>query len=162
MSAPFGNRSPDLPPPGPELSRGFSRSASRPDGQVFGGASTRWSYSRPGASRRQHWHGHGASDSCVCELPDIRLSTSRCECHGPDRSQRRSCFRATGVMCGNPSNRPANSAEKIAISGKSAFLNAAESRCSLGFVVTQRSSRFPARCPKKQRNNAVTCRRRTN
>jgi hypothetical protein len=29
-SAPLGNRSPDLPPPGPERSRGFSRSASRP------------------------------------------------------------------------------------------------------------------------------------
>ena len=98
MPAPFGNRSPDLPPPGPELSRGFSRSASRPCGQVVGGAITRWSYSRPGASRRQHWHWHGASDSCVWELPDIRLSMSRCECHGPDRSQRRSCFRAAGVL----------------------------------------------------------------
>lgn len=30
MPAPFGYRSPDLPPSGLELSRGFSRSASRP------------------------------------------------------------------------------------------------------------------------------------
>jgi hypothetical protein len=53
--APSGNRSPDLPLPGPELSRGFSRSVSRPQGQVLGDAITRWSNSRPGASRRLHW-----------------------------------------------------------------------------------------------------------
>lgn len=46
-------------------------------------------------------------------------------------------------------NRPANSAGKNAISGKSAFLSASESRCSLGFVVTQCSSLFPAHCQKK-------------
>ena len=106
MPAPFGNRSPDLPLPGPELSRGFSRSASHPQGQVFGGAITRWSYSRPKASRRQHWHWHGASESCVWELPDIRLSMSRCVCHGPDRGQRRSCFRAAVVADRNPPDRP--------------------------------------------------------
>jgi hypothetical protein len=44
--APSGNRSPDLLLPGLGLFRGFSRSASRPHGQVFGGASTSWSYSR--------------------------------------------------------------------------------------------------------------------
>lgn len=46
MPAPFGNRSPDLQPPGQELSRGFSRSASRPYGQVLGGAITILSLSR--------------------------------------------------------------------------------------------------------------------
>lgn len=161
MPAPFGYRSPDLPLPGLELSRGFSRSASRPDGQVFGGASTRWSYSRPKASRRQHWHWHLASDSCVRELPDIRLSTSRCECHGSDRSPRRSCL---SCWCCAPKSvkPPANSAGKNTISGKSAFLSAGEPRCSLGFAVTQCSSLFPAHCQKKRRKNATTCRRRTN
>jgi hypothetical protein len=105
MPAPFGSRSPDLQLPGPELSRGFSRSASRPQGQVFGGASTRWSYSRPRASRRLHWHWLMASDACVWELPDIRLSASLCVCHGPDRDQRRSCCRAAVVTLANPSVR---------------------------------------------------------
>lgn len=53
--APSGNRSPDLPLPGPELSRGFSRSVSRPHGQVLGDAITRWPYSHPKVSRRLHW-----------------------------------------------------------------------------------------------------------
>lgn len=112
MPAPCGYRSPDLPLPGLELSRGFSRSASRPIGQVVGGAITRWSFSRHGASRRLHWHWHWASDTCVWELPDIRLSTSRCKCHGSDRSLRRSCFRAARVLCGNPHDRPCKTLRK--------------------------------------------------
>jgi hypothetical protein len=48
MPTPCSCRSPDLQLPGPELSRGFSRSASRPIGQVVGGAITRWSNSRHG------------------------------------------------------------------------------------------------------------------
>ncbi len=47
VPTPFGCRSPDLLLSGLELSRGFSHSASRPHGQVCGGASTNWSYSRP-------------------------------------------------------------------------------------------------------------------
>jgi len=112
MPTPFGYRSPDLQLPGLELSRGFSRSASRPNGQVVGGAITIWSNSRPGASRRQHWHWHWASDSCVWELPDIRLSTSRCECHGPDRGQRRSCKRAASLRCRNRSKPPCKQRRK--------------------------------------------------
>lgn len=45
--APSGNRSPDLLLPGPELSRGFSRSASSPQGPAVGGAITSWSLLTP-------------------------------------------------------------------------------------------------------------------
>lgn len=47
MSTPSGCRSPNLMLLGLEPSRGFSRSASCPHGQVFGGAVTKWSFSRP-------------------------------------------------------------------------------------------------------------------
>lgn len=58
MPALFGGRSPDLPLSGLEHLRGFSRRASRPNGQAVGGAITRWPFSRRMASRRQHsrWH----------------------------------------------------------------------------------------------------------
>lgn len=70
MSAPSGSRSPDLQLPGLELSRGFSRSASRPNGQVVGGAITRWSYSR-------HWGVAEAALALARGQRFLRLGASR-------------------------------------------------------------------------------------
>ena len=112
MPAPFGNRSPDLLPPGPELSRGFSRSASRPHGQVVGGAITIWPFSRPKASRSQHWRGtrpaspaSGSFQISACLRLDVYVN-------GPDRGQRRSCCRAAVVMFRFPQNPPQIPQEK--------------------------------------------------
>lgn len=98
MSTPSGCRSPNLMLLGLEPSRGFSRSASCPHGQVFGGAVTNCLSHVPWTSRRQRWRRHRASDSCVWELPDIRPSVSLGLCHGPDRGHRRSCYRAARIV----------------------------------------------------------------
>lgn len=76
---------------GLEPSRGFSRSASCPHGQVFGGAVTKWSFSRHvdvaeaalAPAQGQRFMRLGAS-----RYPPFCVSKNF---DGPDRGRRRSC-----------------------------------------------------------------------
>lgn len=91
MPTPFGSRSPNMMLLGPELSRGFSRSASCPHGQVLGGAVTKWFLSRPvdvaeatlAPAQGQRFVRLGAS-----RYPPFCVSKNF---DGPDRGRRRSC-----------------------------------------------------------------------
>lgn len=148
MPTPYGCRSPDVQLPGPELSRGFSRSASRPSGRSLVALSpdglAHASGRRGGCTSAGTWPASHASGSFQISA-FLRLDVTF-------MAQTGTCGAAASellVSCAEfASNRPANSKGKKAISVISAFLSTSYARCSLGFVVTQCSSLFPAHCQK--------------
>lgn len=143
--APYGHQSPDLLLSGPELSRGFSRSASRPQAGV-GGASTKWHSTRPSASRSCIGVGHWANDSCVWEHPGIR-SVSSLRIHlCPDPGSGRSCCRAALVIT---RRKLTVLAVEVSFCGCSVFLNVSWPACCLAFVDTLCAGVVPPLCRKK-------------
>lgn len=91
MPAPFGHRSPDLQLPGPELSRGFSRSASGPEGQVMVALAPDGLTLARGRRGGLHWRrqrGQRVLRLGASRYPHFYVSCVMCS---PERGQRRSC-----------------------------------------------------------------------